>query len=149
MISLTADYALRALLLLAGEHDARAVRADAIADRIGAPRNYVGKVLNAVAKAGLVTSARGPSGGFALAVPAGEITIGRVIDLFDAVPANPRCLLGNRPCDHAHPCLAHDAWKAVTSARRSPLNSTTIADLLQGRVAPLVLDAKRESLHVV
>jgi Rrf2 family protein len=148
MVSNTADYALRALLLLAQTEDGRAIRADEIADATGAPRNYMGKVLNAVAKAGLVSSARGPSGGFTLAMPAQDITLGRVIDLFDAVPLNPRCMLGNGPCDPTHPCRAHDAWAAVTSARRSPLNSTTIADLLTGRVAPLSIAPNRESLNV-
>jgi Rrf2 family protein len=148
MISNTADYALRALLLLARENVPRAVRADVIAERIGAPRNYIGKVLNAVAKAGLITSARGPSGGFALAIPANEITIGRVIDLFDGVATNPRCMMNSGPCDPSHPCSAHDVWKAVSSARRSPFNSTTIADLLEGRVASFPFETNKESRNV-
>ena len=148
MVSLTADYALRAMLLLARDETVRALRADEIADATGAPRNYMAKVLNTVAKAGLITSMRGPSGGFTLALPAEEITLGRVIDLFDTVPLNPRCMLGNGPCDHTRPCRAHDAWKAVTLARRSPFLNTTIADLLQGRVAPLVLHSAPESLNV-
>src|SRR5665213_967665 len=101
MVSLTADYALRAILLLAREETGRSLRADEIADATGAPRNYMAKVLNTVAKAGLISSMRGPSGGFALAVPASELTLGRVIDLFGTVPHNPRCLLGSGPCDPA------------------------------------------------
>lgn len=137
MVSLTADYALRAMLLLAQPDTTRALRADEIAEATGAPRNYMAKVLNAVAKAGLITSARGPAGGFTLAVPADEITLSRVVELFDAVPANSRCMLGSGPCDPAFPCRAHDAWQAVNSARRSPFTHTTIADLLEGRVVAL------------
>jgi DNA-binding IscR family transcriptional regulator len=62
VISLTADYALRAMLLIARPETVRALRADEIADATGAPRNYMAKVLNAVAKAGLITSARTVSG---------------------------------------------------------------------------------------
>ena len=148
MISLTADYALRAMLLIARPETARALRADEIADATGAPRNYMAKVLNAVAKAGLITSARGPTGGFTLAVPAGQITLGRVIDLFDTVPLNSRCMLGNGPCDPSRPCRAHAAWQAVISARRLPFLNTTIADLLEGRVAPHVIHNSPESLNV-
>lgn len=148
MISLTADYALRAMLLIARPETARALRADEIADATGAPRNYMAKVLNAVAKAGLISSARGPTGGFTLAVPAGQITLGRVIDLFDTVPLNPRCMLGNGPCDPSRPCRAHAAWQAVTSARRLPFLNTTIADLLAGRVAPNAIHNAPESLNV-
>ncbi len=148
MVSATADHALRALLLLARAENAKPMRADEIADATGAPRNYMGKVLGAIAKAGLITSARGPAGGFTLAVPAAEISLGRVIDLFDSIPANPICMLGSGKCDPTHPCRAHEAWTAVISARRSPLNSTSIADLLEGRVAPLVLATNRETCHV-
>jgi Rrf2 family protein len=148
MVSLTADYALRAMLLLAKPETTRALRADEIADATGAPRNYMAKVLNAIAKAGLVTSARGPTGGFTLAVPAGEISLGRVIELFDTVQLNSRCMLGSGPCDPAHPCRAHDAWQAVNSARRSPFAHTTIADLLEGRIVTLVNQNERESINV-
>jgi Rrf2 family protein len=148
MPSLSAEYALRAVLLLARPETVRATSADEIATATGAPRNYMGKVLNIVAKAGLIAGTRGPTGGFTLAVPAAEITLGRVIDLFDATVLNPRCLMGSGPCDPAHPCRAHDAWKAVASARRSPFNSTTIADLLEGRVAPIPFESNRESRHV-
>jgi Rrf2 family protein len=148
MVSLTADYALRAVLLLAKPEIARALRADEIAGATGAPGNYMAKVLNAVAKAGLITSARGPAGGFTLAMPAKDITLGRVIDLFDAAPLNPRCLMGGGPCDPSRPCSAHDAWQAVVSARRSPLLNTTIADLLEGRVPSQSNDVAPESLHV-
>ena len=55
MFGRTADYALRALLLLAHkEYHGRYLRADEIAHAIGAPRNYTSKVLNEVAKAGLI-----------------------------------------------------------------------------------------------
>jgi Rrf2 family protein len=148
MVSLTAEYALRAMLLLARPETVRAISADEIAGATGAPRNYMGKVLNVVAKAGLIAGARGPAGGFTLAVPAREITLGRVIDLFDAAPVNPRCMLGSGPCDPAHPCRAHAVWTAVASARRSPFVSITIADLLEGRVAPLTLESNLESLNV-
>jgi Rrf2 family protein len=148
MVSLSADYALRAVLLLATPEPAHAISADEIAIATGAPRNYMAKVLNVVAKAGLITSMRGPTGGFTLALPAHEITLGRIIDLFDTVAVNPRCMLGNRPCDHARPCRAHAAWTAVTSARRSPFLNTTIADLLSGRVAPAALHISTESLYV-
>lgn len=148
MVSLTADYALRAMLLLAKPETSRALRADEIAEATGAPRNYMAKVLNAVAKAGLITSARGPAGGFTLALPADEITLSRVVELFDAVPTNPRCMLGSGPCDPVHPCRAHDAWQAVCSARRSPFTHTTIADLLEGRVVALANQNDRESINV-
>ena len=148
MISVTADYALRAMLVLAQADRGRAMRADEIAAATGAPRNYMGKVLNLVAKSGLVRSTRGPTGGFVLAEAPAGITLGRIVDLFDDIPANPRCMLGNGPCNPASPCRAHEAWRSVIEARRSPFMNTTIADLLEGRAASIVLPMAQESRNV-
>jgi len=108
------------------------VRADEIARATGSPANYLAKTLNALAKFGLVTSARGPLGGFSLAVAPEELTLARIVDCFDEVRPNSRCLLGTRSCDPRNPCRAHDRWTAVQQARRAALADTTVADLLAG-----------------
>jgi Rrf2 family protein len=130
VLSHTADYALRAVLVLAGEYRRRPLRADEIASATGAPRNYMAKTLNALVKAGLLTSARGPLGGFSLAVTPGSLTLARVIDCFDEPKPHSRCLLGNKPCDLRNPCTAHETWSRITATRREPLATTTIADLV-------------------
>jgi Rrf2 family protein len=132
MLSTTADYALRAILVLARNVEERSLRADEIADAMGAPRNYMAKTLNALAKAGVVTSARGPLGGFCLARSAAGLTIAEVVDLFEERRPPRHCLLDNRPCDQQHPCNAHHRWADITAARRAPFASTTVADLLAG-----------------
>ena len=66
MLSATADHALRATLVLARHASGTRLRATAIADAVGAPRNYMAKTLNQLAKAGIVSSSRGPLGGFLL-----------------------------------------------------------------------------------
>jgi len=132
VLSSTSDYALRATLLLARQHGGRSLRADEIAEATGAPRNYMAKTLNALAKAGIVTSARGPLGGFALSCPPDVLTIARVVDCFDEARPQRRCLLGNAPCDSAQPCSAHGRWSAIKDAQRAPFVHTTIADLIAG-----------------
>ncbi|MBW8769382.1 MAG: Rrf2 family transcriptional regulator [Gemmatimonadetes bacterium] len=130
MLSTTSDYALRAILVLAQATDGRPLRADQIARATASPSNYLGKTLNALAKAGLVTSTRGPFGGFALAVPAAELTLARIVDCFDEPRPQTRCLLGRAPCDLRHPCSAHYRWTGIKAARRAALADTTVADLL-------------------
>lgn len=130
MLSATADLAIRALLVLGRNYGNRPVRADEIAEVIGAPRNYLGKILNALAKQGFLSSSRGPAGGFQLAVAPWELTVARVVDCFDERPARGKCLLGSAPCDLQNPCAAHHRWAALLKARRAPLCNTTVADLL-------------------
>lgn len=132
MLSSTSDYALRAILVLAQAEQGLPMRADEIARATGSPANYLAKTLNALAKAGLVASARGPLGGFTLLVPAEELSVARIVDCFDEPRPMTRCLLGNRPCDGRHPCRAHERWNAVLAAQRAPLAHTTVADLLAG-----------------
>ena len=132
MLSSTSDYALRAILVLAQADHGRPVRADEIARATGAPANYLAKTLNALAKAGIVASARGPLGGFTLLVSANELSLARIVDCFDEARPTTHCLLGNRPCDGRHPCRAHARWTAVQDARRAALAHTTVADLLAG-----------------
>jgi Rrf2 family transcriptional regulator, iron-sulfur cluster assembly transcription factor len=132
VISSTSDYALRAVLVLAQAESGSPMRADEIARATGSPANYLAKTLNALAKAGIVASARGPRGGFVLAVAADELTLAHIVDCFDEARPNTRCLLGTRQCDARHPCRAHDRWTGVQAARRAALADTTVADLLMG-----------------
>ena len=132
MLSSTADYALRAILVLARHADRRVLPADEIADATGSPRNYMAKTLNALAKAGVVTSTRGALGGFSLAHDPSALSVASIVDLFDEPRPHERCLLGTRPCNPEAPCEAHHRWLEITNARRAPLASTTIAELIAG-----------------
>jgi Rrf2 family protein len=129
LLSVTADYALRAILLLARE-STRPMRAHEIADAIGAPRNYTSKTLNSLAKAGLLTSLRGPAGGFVLAASPATLTVARIAAVFDAPESAARCLLRDQMCDPTNPCVAHERWADVPRAARQALATTTIASLL-------------------
>jgi Rrf2 family protein len=128
LLSVTAEYALRAVLVLARDPD-RPMRADEVAAAIGAPRNYLAKTLNALAKAKITTSARGPNGGFMLAISADTLTVGDVAAVFDASVPRRMCLLRDQLCDPANPCSAHTRWADVSEAARRAM-LTTIAVLL-------------------
>ncbi|MEO8624471.1 MAG: Rrf2 family transcriptional regulator [bacterium] len=130
MLSRTAEYAVRAVIVLARHHGERAVSAEEIASILGAPRNYLSKTLNALARRGILTSARGPGGGFSLAIAPENLTIADVIDVFaDSKPEGMRCLLADVPCDPAHPCSAHTRWTQITIDARQPLLRSAISEL--------------------
>jgi Rrf2 family protein len=131
MLSQTAEYALRATLYLARQPHGRPVTADVIARALGAPANYMAKTLNALARAGILTGLRGPTGGFRLVRDPAHLTVAEIAGTFDEPVAHPMCLLGGRPCSSAQPCEAHVRWTTVTDAMREPLRTTTVADLLR------------------
>jgi Rrf2 family protein len=130
MLSVTAEYALRALLVLASEPRGTALHADNIADAIGAPHNYLAKTMNTLVKAGIVTSARGPRGGFILATEPSALLVTRVAEVFDEPRLHATCLLGCNPCDAAHPCAAHARWSTALRVARGAFATISIADLL-------------------
>jgi Rrf2 family protein len=130
MLSQTSEYALRAVLVLAGRYGIGSMSADEIADATGAPRNYLAKTLNQLVKEGILSSSRGPLGGFSLAFSPEKLTLAQVIDCFDEPRAHLRCLLGNKPCDPKNPCAAHEVWTGITASRREPLAMTTVAELI-------------------
>ena len=133
MLSVTAEYALRAVLMLARDAT-RSVRADEIAASLDAPRNYLAKTLNALAKAGIVNSTRGPLGGFSLAANPETLTVGDIASVFDASATTRMCLLRGQLCDPSHPCSAHARWSDVSDSARDAM-ATTIAALLGSTAA--------------
>jgi len=133
MLSKTAEYAIRAVLYMARRGDTTPASADEIAEALDAPRNYLSKTLNSLAKERILNSVRGPRGGFSLAVPVGDLTIARIVDAFDTSRASGMCLLGGTPCDPSRPCTAHDRWVEIHRSSRAPMETTTIGQMIGGR----------------
>lgn len=130
MLSRTGEYALRAVLYLAGRNGSAPVAADDIAEAIQVPRNYLSKTLHRLARRGLLKSVRGPRGGFRLSRPPASIPVAEVVSEFDQMPTSRWCLMGGRPCDPEHPCIAHERWLEWTGHLHRMLDRTTIADFL-------------------
>ncbi len=126
-LSQTAQYAVRALLLIASRAP-ELVRAGELTEAVGAPANYLSKTLHQLVRAGLLSSSRGPTGGFKLAVPADTITLQRVASLF-ALPDNGLCLFGGGKCGEDPDCVVHQRWQLVAQPMDVFFNTTTIADL--------------------
>lgn len=135
MITRTAEYALRAVLYLARVRDRRPVPVDNIAAALGAPRNYLSKTLNELARLGVVNSMRGPTGGFWLNEDPETLTVATLIEPFDDKRTSGMCLLGGRICDDAHPCGAHELWSAAQAMARASLAQLTIAQLVSSAPA--------------
>lgn len=141
MISQTAEYALRAVVYLASQRGA-ALTTQQIAAATKVPAGYLSKVLQALGRAGLVTSQRGLHGGFTLARPPEELTVLEVINSVDPVKRIEKCPLdlaahGNRLCP-LHRRL-DDAIGMVEQA----LGQSTISELLAEPTESRPLDLDR------
>lgn len=73
-------YAVAVAAALAESHaEGRPLSVGALAGRVGAPRKFLAQVLRGLRDAGVVESLRGPDGGFRLARPPGETSVGKVL----------------------------------------------------------------------
>jgi Rrf2 family protein len=131
VLSQTAEYALRAVLFLA-DRDGAPASVDDIAAALHVPRNYLSKTLHRLAAEGVLASARGRGGGFRLAVDPGRLTLLRIVEPFDRLTGERRCLLGRPECSDRSPCPAHRQWGAVSERVAAFFRERTVADLLRG-----------------
>jgi len=129
-VSTRGDYAARALLSLALHGEASPTSVRDIAERTGLPQPYLEQILLALKGAGLVRSKRGVGGGYVLARPPADITLGEVVSAVDGP-----IVVGDfgQPheggaCDHEGQCVLLSVWSDVGAHMRRHLDSTTLAD---------------------
>jgi Rrf2 family protein len=101
-----------------------------IAQEIGAPQNYLGKLLQNLARVGLVQSQKGLGGGFRLAQDPRTISLFDVVDPIEHISRWSGCILGRGECSDEAPCAIHERWKKVRHAYLQMLRQTTIAELV-------------------
>lgn len=135
MLSRTTEYALRAAIYLA-KAGAENVTAQVIAEATKVPEGYLSKVLNTLARARIVSSQRGPSGGFALTIPPTELTMLRVVEAVEPLPRIKACPL-NIAEHSGELCPLHAVLAGLVDAIETTLSNTTIAQLLSEPVVPL------------
>jgi Rrf2 family protein len=118
-----------------------ALPASRLAEFHGVPAAYLSKHLQAMARAGIVETVRGPGGGYRLARPAAAISVLDVVEAIDGLDPAFRCEEIRRRGPTASParyysarCGVHAAMLAADVAWRAELKRTTIADLAAGAV---------------
>jgi Rrf2 family protein len=94
-LTLRGDYAVRVMVDLAGRPADTSVRTTDLSRRTGVPRAYLRKVIQDLARAGLVRTRRGMSGGVSLATPPATVTLRRVIEAVEGPIYLNRCARPN------------------------------------------------------
>lgn len=132
LYSTTCEYAIRALVSLAGETDGGPVLRSDVAESAMLPTAFLGKILNDLVRAEILTSTRGRGGGYRLARPASEIRLLDVKEAIDGLADLERCAVGLDPCSDETPCPLHHDFKHVRRTVREYLHNTTLADIVGG-----------------
>ena len=129
MFSNTGVLALRAVLVIAMWPGSGPASTGAIAQRLGAPANYLSKVLNRLTRQGVLRSTRGPGGGYQLRHSPEDLSVWDIVAEFERPRRGDVCLLGG-PCDVDAPCVAHAQWRRLRENTSDLYDTTTVADFL-------------------
>jgi len=117
-------YAMRAMARLAMLRPDGYVLLDELCEGTDLPRHFVAKIFQDLVRKGLLTSAKGRGGGFALARKPRDITLFDIVKVVDGVDELEQCVVGMARCDDRQPCPQHDEWKAVRERIREFLVNT-------------------------
>lgn len=139
-ISKKTDYATRAVLALAlayGE-DGRPLKTHDIAERTHTPLSFLEQILLQLRADGIVRSERGPHGGYRLNHAPEEITLDRLVRLFEGPLAPIACATRSHPepCPMDVGCALRHTWEEVRDATIEILERTTFADLAARAAGP-------------
>jgi Rrf2 family iron-sulfur cluster assembly transcriptional regulator len=125
-------YAVTAMLDLAIHHGQRPIALADIAQRQGISLSYLEQLFSRLRRRSLVTSVRGPGGGYNLAREAKEIFVAEVIAAVDENVDTTRCG-GAQNCQNNGPCLTHDLWHDLSDRIYEYLNHISLQDLVERR----------------
>jgi Rrf2 family protein len=132
-ISEAASLALHAMAVLAGG-EKRPLSTREMARSLRASENHLAKVLQSLARAGLLESMRGPKGGFRLARRKSDVTLLMVYEAVEGPLRPPGCLLGQPAC--LGDCVLGGLVHKVSTQVRDYLAQTTLGDLAAGLSLP-------------
>lgn len=139
MLSVTTEYALRAMTYLARQPQVGIVLGRDLSREADVPSAYLTKVLLVLRNAGFVETVRGTGGGYRLAKSPEQIFLIEIVELFEGQKTNSKCLMGHsKECSEQQPCSAHRIWQGLRAAYLGLLISTSLAEFA-GLVPPRIV----------
>ncbi|ADI84179.1 MULTISPECIES: RrF2 family transcriptional regulator [Geobacter] len=136
MISKKTKYALKAMLYLAREQDKGPILIADLARDERIPKKFLELILLALKNAGVLQSKKGKGGGYYLAQPPREISMGRIIRILEGPLAPVQCVSETsyarcEECDDEWSCGIRLVMKDVRDAMATILDGATLADVLE------------------
>ncbi len=136
-------YAVTAMLDLAMHQGKGPITLADIAQRQGISLSYLEQLFSRLRKQTLVSSVRGPGGGYTLGRDAGSIFVAEVISAVDENVDTTRCA-GAHNCQDNQQCLTHDLWQDLSARIYDYLNQISLEDLMQRRGVQEVARRQRD-----
>ncbi|NLZ93037.1 MAG: Rrf2 family transcriptional regulator [Firmicutes bacterium] len=133
-LSTKGRYGVRAMFDLALHSNENIVPLKSVAQREHISEKYLEHLFASLKKAGLITSVRGAQGGYRLAVPPEEITLGDIIRVLEGPVAPAECVVKGTEteiCSRASECVMHRVWARIRDEISEMLDSITLAEIVE------------------
>lgn len=133
-VSAKADYALRALIEMAGREDSAPISAEELGRRQGIPHGFLQAILADLRRAGIVMSQRGQSGGWRMGRAPGQVSVADVIRAVDGPLVSVYGLRPEAVSYNESANVLQLVWIAARSSLREVFEEVSIGDLAAGRL---------------
>lgn len=134
MLSKASKYAIRALVYMSTIENNPLMNIHQIADKLDIPEQFLGKILQLLAKRKVLYSQKGINGGFKFLKQPSEITFLEVVEIIDGLESFDNCLLGMKFCklnpEVANQCYFHDKLDPLLLQLKNILSETTIENYI-------------------
>jgi Rrf2 family iron-sulfur cluster assembly transcriptional regulator len=144
-LSTKGRYAVMAMADIARRKTDKPVSLAEIAASQNISQEYLEQLFSKLRRAGLVTSVRGPGGGYRLARDADEIFISEIVSAADEPFAVTRCPDGDavQGCQNGEACITHELWSSLRRQIWGFLSSVTLGDVVEKRNLALAAEVRR------
>jgi Rrf2 family iron-sulfur cluster assembly transcriptional regulator len=131
MLSNTSKYAIRAVIYLAlNAGEDKKIGIKQISKDLNIPTPFLGKILQTLAKQKMLSSTKGPHGGFGLGRPAEEISLIDIVDIIDGQDIFKKCLIRLEDCSNENPCSMHDKYTEIRQSLMTLFEKEKISELV-------------------
>ncbi|MCC8358330.1 RrF2 family transcriptional regulator [Salinimicrobium sediminilitoris] len=139
MVSKSCKYAIRAAVFIASRANAEErFGVKEIAAEIEAPPAFTAKILRTLSKYKIITSLKGPYGGFYCEKYQLDLAVSEIVNAMDGMSVFKECVMGLHQCSDAHPCPMHYKYAGTRNELMKTFQETSVgslaADLSKGSV---------------
>ena len=132
MFSKSCEYALQGVIYIAlhGQKGENVGLKD-IAESQGIPMHFLSKILQQLVRSGILSSIKGPNGGFSLKKDVDELYLKEIVEIIDGPGIFERCGIGLKECSDENPCPIHFEYQTVKDKINEVLRSKSVKDLIK------------------
>ena len=128
--SAATKYAIRAVCHIGHLSPGSKAQVKEISEALDIPQAFLSKILQDLARKGILSSTKGPGGGFRLNCSPEECSLYSLVEAVEGPMPEGECLLGLSLCAEETKCPLHDTWKDIQDAFRQTMESTSVKDVV-------------------